>query len=290
MPAGPLDSKTLHDHCRELERLTGPGRDGDVAVIKMAAAGFACRKLHSVIAELNRLGPDETDSSSADELVEYAMSAPHHSSVADSLRRWADEDGVPIEHQALEDMIPLEPDLSEVRARAALLPIAQAVVHESVEPEVLQEFDELLNQPLSRMAGEEVGFDGEMQKAMSILINRIAFQAETAINELDSLSSEELIRGVQAADHMLQAISINEISIAADEERWRWVGRLAPIAPLVLDPLRELLIRHYEPIFNEAEISDQERSFVEAIMGRGLRARSRPPTAIEASAEIDPPT
>ena len=76
-PAEEVSRAEYLDHFRALAPLMGTGRNGNVAVIKMADSGRACRRLAEVLRSYTALQAGEVDSRDADELVEYFKQAEH---------------------------------------------------------------------------------------------------------------------------------------------------------------------------------------------------------------------
>ncbi len=216
------------EHFRRLAPLMGTGRDGDVAVLRMAADGYPCRRLRDVLAGL--AGDDEA--LDADELVEHLMG---DETVGDLRELWTEQArsiGAPSDLAAAG--MPDEPGLPDLVVRTAALPIADAVAGHPVEM-----FD---TAELNRMGGwEQLGmpalpFD---ESAARIDLDMLTFARETARRGeawIATSSPDELARGVAAAGVIVEALAVMHPGVGAwsDEHRWRRIGFLAPIAQTVL--------------------------------------------------------
>jgi hypothetical protein len=255
-PAGDADPV---EHYGRLAPLLGTGRNGDVAVLNMAADGYPCRRLRDVLTALANPGGNEA--LGADDLVEHLMG---DATVADFRELWTDQArsaGVPddltaaampeapltpSERAGLGEDDPAahlveraataldEPGHAELVVRTAALPIADLVAGNRVEM-----FD---TAELNRMGGwEQLGmpamaFDEEAAQldiGTLALVHEAARQHETWIA---SASPDELARGVAASRVMLDALAVMLPGANGwgDEHRWRRIGFFAPMAQPLL--------------------------------------------------------
>jgi hypothetical protein len=253
-PAGDADPV---EHYQRLAPLLGTGRDGDVAVLKMAADGYPCRRLRDVlttsfagdealdaegliehlmgdetVADFRELWTDQTRSTGApDDLTAAAMpEAP----LTPRERARLGEDDPPAHLVERSETALDEPGLTELVIRAAALPIADTVAGNPVEM-----FD---TAELNRTGGwEQLGmpampFDDEAAQLdlhMLALAHEVARQHETWIA---SASPDELARGVAASRVMVDALAVKmpRVNTWGDEHRWRRIGFFAPMAQPLL--------------------------------------------------------
>jgi hypothetical protein len=229
-PAEPTDSTGVVDHFRALLPFMGRGRDGDVAVVKMAMAGRACQRLREVLAGFQTLAPVAEDTDDPDELVDDWMASPMPPPFADKLR------------QAVERMGPLqgfadEPGLAEVRLGAALLPFGQVTVGESIVPQDLVELATLGDAVRSDL-GVPVEWESDDPKLLALdqafleAAIGVVRGSETWLREAEPL---ELVKGVRAAVVLTEAHeTVGLISFSGEEERVRYIGHTAPVAVATL--------------------------------------------------------
>lgn len=278
MPAEPLDDASFMDHCRALERVTGAGRDGEVAVIKMAAQGFACQKLRDVLLALQSLGPGEMDTDDADELVEYVMSSSPFSVFSEYLTRQAELAGRPREYRTRAMLeAPEEPGLADVRARAAFLSLALAATGEDYGPDDFAELDNLLDGPVERMAGTAMpeDLDRSYLETISGWMPRIIEIARSARERLEQATTAELVANVKSGVSFVNALTGLEVQTPGDEAYWRMIGTVAPIAESILQPLRAALQVLFNPGHERIEFTPPERAYLEAILDRPLYGESK---------------
>ena len=274
MGYGPADGKVAVEHFERLTPLMGTGRDGDVAVLKMAADGWPCIRLRQVLLGFQELGQGEVDSGDADELVEYAMTSPHLSQVAAYLRKMATLAELPAEYTGPES-IPREPDLPDIRARAAFLPFAMALHEGPVDGYDLAESDELLDVALSTMLDDDVPkLDEEGMAALAAMTNAVSQRMREVPAWILDATTEDLVAGVQASQKVLEALGVMGLRFDGDEEHWRWIGRLAPTAAELVTSLANVMEQVYIPLVTGQPLPRGEQQFVSAILGRSVGIQS----------------
>jgi hypothetical protein len=248
--------------------LTGKGRDNDIAVLQLAAMGRACVRLRPLLEDLQKPA-DGDDSEDADDLVEYAMTERRLSPVSEYLRMCAEQAGGLMDHRPLVEEGWVEPDLSRTRARAALLPVGMTVVGEPVEADDFAELNQLLDVPTARLANvavpNPVDNDDDDDGFQEVTL-RVASLVREADEWLERASNDQLIQGVQAADKMMTALECLGLKWGGYEDRWRWVGRLAPTAPRVMTALAAVMENEYLPMAVGRSAPRDEIALVGAIL------------------------
>ena len=230
-PAHAVSRKELLAHFQALDELTGTGRDAEVAIIKMAARGFQCARLRESLLGLQDFDPSHAISD-ADELVQVADPLPMA-----YLQRSAERLGVPPGFRN-------EPGLAPARAGAAVLALAQTAVGEPIGPRDFVDLDELLNEPVARLAGvdpSEVPTDLEGTAALSRRIVEVV--TGSAQRWFDEASDDDFLAGVTSARRVVDALKILGLEFGGDEEEWITVGQVTPVAERMLASLTEDLQR-----------------------------------------------
>ena len=250
---GPTGDGDIADHFRRLAPLMGTGRDGDVAVIKMAVQGLADRRLRDVFAELQVLDPDE-DTSGPDAVLSTITSSPMFAATRSTFVALAGEAGTPIEadYQQVGEVGNVEPEqaLSEVRANAAMLEVLDAHFGHSTEREDLAEMSDLIDASATRLAGSDGGHNREFQTKDAAIVDYVVSASHAVIDWIENASPEELCQGAQASERLVDGLSfLGFLNFNGDEERWRWVGRLAPTASNMLELVLAMteMLRQFTP-------------------------------------------
>ncbi len=258
MPAHDVSHKELLAHCRTLDPLSGTGRDADVATIKMAAQGFHCARLRETLWGLQDFDPNHAISD-ANELVEVAD--PMLRAV---LQRSAERLGAPPEY-------PDEPGLAAARAGAAVLAVAQVAVGDPVEPQDFEDLDQLLNEPVARLAEidpSEVPTDLEGAAALTRRIAEVVIGS--AQTWFDEASDNDLVVGVKSARRAVDTLKILGLEFGGDEQEWMTVGQVTPLAERMLTSLTRIYETFYLPYAAGKVIPAGERALVETLTGKPI--------------------
>jgi|GEM_PF-5228526 len=272
-PAEPVSHEDLLAHCRALDPLTGPGRDGNVAVLKMAAQDRACRRLRDVLDRLQRLNPDEEDTDDPDDLVEYASQAPHLAPVLELYRSLA----VDVEAQGSyrNESEPAAPDSI---AKTAMLPAADVATGNPVDPDDTIDLNHLLNNLSARLHGGRLPEDFVTPDEDLAIVRFAVGVARQATDWLKRASNEDLVRGVKCACAVIDITNVLGVPFETlgDEERWRSIGRLALTAfPIV----RQMMVMSElaQTLMGHRELAPAEEAFLEAIRRAGSEIEAIPP-------------
>lgn len=278
-PAEPLTSPREREHYDAVALATGPGHDPEVAFIKLAGAGHATAGLRAVLRDLLVLDPDEEDIQDADELLEHGMTHPGLQPIIGLLRQAAHSVGPPRDWIAHDSDVRTEPELADLTLGAALLPLAQTATGEELEPLDTINMGRLTDEAFVHRLGTPMPDDSVPEAAEFDLrlLQSIAVIAGRAERWLVDADPQELARGVQAADSLVKALEIIGVHFSqlGDEERWRTVGRIAPIAL----PTLRMLLAVYDvvvPFFPADDVPEVQRAFYYAIreMKQVLEART----------------
>ncbi|MDA8313070.1 MAG: hypothetical protein M0Z46_21130 [Actinomycetota bacterium] len=226
------------EHFRHLVPLMGTGKNGNVAVLKMAADGYPCRRLREVLVSL--FGVNEPGFSDPDELVNEVMGD-------DTLlgRGMIMSDAPmepPSEWQAMPEASLRGAELRGLLTGSALLPLADLATGRPVEPGDLHDLSR--HGPWRRLGLPEPPVSEGDEAAMDLLCLRICTAA--VLNGqawVEKASPRELAEHVAAA--MCLAEALEALYPAArsqgEEKRWLLVGALTPSAPTVLRVLQALV-------------------------------------------------
>ncbi|MDA8301912.1 MAG: hypothetical protein M0005_10300 [Actinomycetota bacterium] len=242
-PAGPPRKDDLA-HWQLLAPLMGTGRDADVAVLRMAGEhGRACQRLREVLLGLmpppGVVGELEGDGDAVLAAMPGAISEV-------SGGKWGDlTDMSPLLARGA-TIAPLSWDSSifsgvpltgpEIRSGAlndARLRIAQAVAGEKATVNDNADLTELLSAGTEDTAGSQVTgtlFDAdEMHNIVEYSAKLARGQARAWVREA---STDELVQGVMASARgfvpMLEAAGGVDLSPMGTEERWHFIGMMAP--------------------------------------------------------------
>lgn len=247
------------EHFRHLVPLMGTGKNGNVAVLKMAADGYPCRRLRTVLASLTEYeGPDTND---PQELVEYLMGDPTATDLRDLMLAQARKAPVPPEWE-LGDSPEAEmsdAERADLTTRAMALPAADLTVGSLVDP-----YDYAEHYRLSEAVvptGEP--FDDASAQIMASLYGFVRETARTARTWIENASPGELARGVAAARMLVDAgmASVPGLDAWGDEAKWRRIGLLAAVA----SPMLELLLAVVGMIPTGTAMSPAVRAYVSAL-------------------------
>lgn len=234
---GPGGDRDILEHFRRLAPLMGTGRDGDVAVLKLADDGWPCRRLGEVLTRLSR-SPFTTDD--PEQLVEYVMAAPELSAVRDLLLRTAGSLAPPKEYAVTEDID--EPALPELFVRSSFLPIADTMTGAPVATDEAVDLERMGQHHFSQLGiPAPTDEDQEAVAADDITALRLVVRlAGGAEKWLESADLNELARGVAAARASVEGLEAMGLAFSSlgDEERWRFIGRMTPVAAIVFTFLR----------------------------------------------------
>jgi hypothetical protein len=257
-PARDVSHKVLVAHFQALDPITGTGRNADVATIKMAAQGYQCARLRETLWSLQDFDPSHAIGD-ADELVEVADPL-----LKAALQRSAERLGAPPEY-------PDEPGLAAARADAAVLSVAMAAVGEQVGPHDFVDMDELMNEPVARLAEvepSEVPSDLDQTAALMQRIADVVFGS--AQRWFDEADDDDLILGVKSARRGIDTLKILGLEFGGDEEEWLWVGRFAPTAERMITSLVRIYEAFYLPYAAGKTIAPGERALVETLTGKPI--------------------
>jgi hypothetical protein len=266
-PAQPLTPRRECEHFDAVAEYAGPGHDPTVACLKLAAAGYPTANLRAVLRGLVKLDPGEEDTQDPEELVEGAMSNRQLMPITAEMRRRAHLLGPLPEHEALASDID-EPGTPELLLRSAMLPVADAVTGQEVEPLDLIDLGHVIDAGTVRAGVLTLDPEASGQIDLAIL-RRTAKITRGAEAWLETAGPAELARGVQAAKVLVEALALLGIRFSdlGDEDRWRTVGRLAPVAVPMLHSLlavSDVVL----PLIPTNELSEMERAYIRAI-GKG---------------------
>ena len=235
-PAGDADPV---EHYRRLAPLLGTGRDGDVAVLKMAADGYPCRRLRDVLTRLTH--PDDDGTGDADELVERFANDP----MFGDLRRIVTDDArhPPADWQGLPEAVAPETDAIDITTRAAVVPIADMLTGSPVEPFDSAELDRLVGVAERRLGLTPARLDDEKAEVNLAAFDQARAAVSTSNGWLGAALPAELAGGVKAAKTLVDALAVMYPTVGAwgEEHRWRRIGLLAPVAAPVLAHLHEVI-------------------------------------------------
>jgi hypothetical protein len=143
------------------------------------------------------------------------------------------------------------------------------VVGEPVEADDFAELNRLLDVPPARLANfavpNPVDNDDDDDGFQEVTL-RVASLVREADEWLERASNDQLIQGVQAADKMMTALECLGLKWGGYEDRWRWVGRLAPTAPRVMTALAAVMENEYLPMAVGRSAPRDEIALVGAIL------------------------
>jgi hypothetical protein len=234
-PAVPVSHAELVLYLRELAPLTGPGRDGDVAVIRMADAGRPLVRLRTVLLSLQELDSGQEDTQDPDELVEGAITHPDFAPWMHELQERAKSLGPPREWSDFGN-VPDEPALPEVILRSAMLGMADELVGEEEEESEPENFADLARLGDASLARLGLQVEWRSDDPVMLAIEQASMQRAVAIARsahgwLTTAEPQELAKGVQAARLILEAMGLVGMPTLPDSEgRWRMIGRFAATA------------------------------------------------------------
>ena len=233
---GPADAEVdAAEHFRRLAPLMGTGRDGDVAVLKMAADGYPCRRLRTVLASLTEDdGPDTDD---PQELVEHLMGDPTATDLRDLLLAQARKATAPVEWETANLPEAEMPDAkrADLTVRTEALTFADLTVDSLADPGDFAEHHRVSEAVMP--TGDP--FDDASAQVMASLFGFVRETARGARAWIGNASPAELARGVAAARTLVEAgmASVPGLDAWGDEARWRRIGLLASVASPVLEVL-----------------------------------------------------
>jgi hypothetical protein len=232
-PVEPLTPAKERRHFDAVAQATGPGRDPVVAFIKLAIDGVPTVGLRGTLLTLSSLEENEEDSTNADELVEYGRSSPRLEPFLRPLRAAAKKASTQ-DYEAAD--MAAEPGLSEAILGSALLPVGQATVGEPIDPLEVVDSIRLMNAAWG-MESDEV--DSEYADFHVRLLMASADYVRAAGDWLKTATPQDLCRAVQAAERLIDALAIIDISFKdrGEEARWRAIGQVAPLSPQILSML-----------------------------------------------------
>jgi hypothetical protein len=235
-PAAPLSAIREREHFDAVALHLGPGHDPEVAFLKLAGADHPTAGLRASLQRLALLDPGEEDTKDADELIEYGTSAPRLDPFMRKLRPAADSVSKWDTHP--------EPASRDAILSAALLPLAQVLTGEKVEAPDTLDMSRTMDAAFCDGSGQPDEYELDRARFNLALLQGVAFIAKESQHWLDSADPVDLARGVQAADMFLDTMEIMGVHISerGEEERWRSVGRLAPMAL----PMSRMLSAVYE--------------------------------------------
>ena len=321
-PAGDADPV---EHFRRLAPLMGEGRTGDVAVLKMAADGWPCRRLRDVLRSVAEPRPDEEALDDPDELVDAVMSDPSlpgrtmmladapseppvewcaprdtpelpptEEELAEAKAREKELHGTKElaslpEHLAQRSVTGLdEPAIADLLTRSAFLPVADVVTGRDVEPEDLNDLNRF--GPWYRLGMPRPPMPETDELAQELATVRAAAAAVLGSRGwVEKATPSELAAGVAAARSLVDALAaLHPLARSlGDEERWRLVGSLAPSAPAVLGMVQSMVALLDGPGHGYPHIPE-----IDALLAVVRRSRTMPASDTlsageEASPDVD---
>ena len=247
------------EHFRHLVPLMGTGKNGDVAVLKMAADGYPCRRLRTVLASLTEdEGPDTDD---PQELVEHLMGDPTATDLRDLLLAQARKAPAPVEWETGNIPEAEMPDAkrADLAVRTEALTFADLTVGKPIDP-----YDYAEHHRVSEaVVPTEEPFDDASAQIVASLYGFVRETARTARTWIEKASPGELASGVAAARKLVEAgmVSVPGLDAWGDEARWRRIGQFAPVAL----PMLEMLLSRVGMIPTGTAMPPAVRAYVSAL-------------------------
>ena len=246
-PDEPLSRSELVEHFAALAPLMGSGRDGDVAVIRMAAEHLRrCKRLRTVL--LGVIPQSELAGRTADELlaegraVAASVSHGRWTSPLDMARFLQRGANIAVNASAQTQEVDDELGRGESAERAknlrsgvlgtAELSIAQALTGEPTEPEDAADLLQISGAGIEDAVGAPITgalFDPAEGSRLFALAAAVAkgsrYWAETS-------AVEDLAQGVAVAAQMVAIFDLVGVDVPAvgTEDRWLVIGKMAPAA------------------------------------------------------------
>jgi hypothetical protein len=219
----------------------GRGRDGDVAVLKLAAEGRPCLRLRDVLKTLD--AEDREPHDDADQLLRTveAVGGP----IWNMNVRAAADLGPPLDFDTrvgpTEEPEPVD---AQFVARVAALPVVQALAGEALEDNDFDDLNRIGNIMIERLAREPVPDDLGLDLRHGSIMSCALAVLQGVPSWLDEATMLDLAKGVQAARGLLDSFTAIDARAwdLPDEERWRWIGRLAPLAFALIPGLMRPII------------------------------------------------
>jgi hypothetical protein len=219
------------EHFRRLAPLLGTGREDDVAVLKLAADGYPCRRLREL---LGHIASDERpDTADPQELVEHLMSDETVADLRRLIEAQARQVPVPKEWASLPESEMPDAERAELIGRTAALSIADLTVGDP-DPYFVDLYE--LNEAAAP-TGEP--FDDDAAQVTSALFSSIRTLARTSPTWIENASPDELAGGVAAARALIESgvAAVAGLDAWGEEAKWRRIGLLASVAQPVLQTL-----------------------------------------------------
>jgi hypothetical protein len=233
----------LDEHFRLLAPLMGRGRDGDVAVLRMAGEHRrACLRLRQVLVSLVPAGVGEV-SVDADHFLDQV---PGGAQTIDALLPWLRQGASLAPLNYFRPATPPEEAREDILA-AARLRVGQALAGEKCEPGDAVDLVTVMQASAQAAVGSVVGEDPPSPEDLAEAttdLDAAAAIARGARHWAETAPIDELLLGVVAANGLFPLLEVLGIGNLGSEDRWRWVGRLAgPSLGFVAIPGMATLLR-----------------------------------------------
>lgn len=235
-PPAAVSERELLEHYQLLASLMGEGRDGDVAVLRMAGEHQrACRRLREVLVKLIPANVPEAASTIDTTGVESALAdIPGGPAVIDELFPGlkAGAAATPADEGYLEATgTPIDED-QDNRLRAAKLAVLEAAAGEPMEPADIFDLVSIMRSAVQSATGQIVE-GGDVDSADLTTLKRVldlgATIAKGAREWAEQAPYDELVAGVTTAKALLAPLGMLGLLMEPPglEERWRIAGRFA---------------------------------------------------------------